>query len=271
MRRICKSYLVFTGFGYRLAVFGLIPLFLLGIQVLVVFRGGDGSIPLLLALAGMEAAADSWFLGGIQSKEAEKMDFLKTSAKGMQVLQNALTMDLLRRFFSLAGMLLLCSGIAWLGGGRAAAAVPFWKYVFPLLFGYVLSVLATWSGRFCSTFWVNMVISYLVLILGLVGTILVMRMPVRAVVLLNLTLAALGILCSALTVRTAMNKVEGSCFDRRERWFHGGTEGEIMDKKTKMLVIGIGITLFVFGVIFAWYAGTRIGADVGEFMYNVHH
>lgn len=214
MRRICKSYLVFTGFWYRLAVFGVIPLFLLGIQVLIVFRGGDGSIPLLLALAGMEAAADSWFLGGIQSKGAEKMDFLKTSAKGMRVLQNALTMDLLRRFTSLTAMLLLCSGIAWLCGGRAAAAaMPFWKYVFPLLFSYLLSVLATWSGRFCSTFWVNMVISYLVLILGLVGTILVVRMPVRAAVLLDLTLAALGILCSALTVRTAMNKVEGSCFD----------------------------------------------------------
>lgn len=44
-----------------------------------------------------------------------------------------------------------------------------------------------------------------------------------------------------------------------------------MDKKTKNIVIGVGILLFVFLVIFAAYAGTRIGADIGEFIYNIKH
>ncbi|MDE7234317.1 MAG: hypothetical protein K2N29_04575, partial [Ruminiclostridium sp.] len=42
-------------------------------------------------------------------------------------------------------------------------------------------------------------------------------------------------------------------------------------KKTKNLMIGAGILLFIFCVIFAMAAGTRIGADIGEFIYNIQH
>lgn len=44
-----------------------------------------------------------------------------------------------------------------------------------------------------------------------------------------------------------------------------------MNKKTKGSVIGVIILLFVFLVIFAMFAGTRVGADSGEFIYNVTH
>ncbi len=44
-----------------------------------------------------------------------------------------------------------------------------------------------------------------------------------------------------------------------------------MDKKTKRIFIGIGIVLFMFGVIFSAHAGTTIGADIGEFIYNITH
>ena len=46
---------------------------------------------------------------------------------------------------------------------------------------------------------------------------------------------------------------------------------ETMDKKTKNIVICVCIVLFVFLAIFAAYAGTRIGADIGEFIYNIKH
>ena len=46
---------------------------------------------------------------------------------------------------------------------------------------------------------------------------------------------------------------------------------ENMDKKTKNIVIGVCIVLFIFLAIFAAYAGTRIGADIGEFIYNIKH
>lgn len=42
-------------------------------------------------------------------------------------------------------------------------------------------------------------------------------------------------------------------------------------KKTKNLMIGAGILLFIFFIIFAMAAGTRIGTDIGEFIYNIKH
>lgn len=44
-----------------------------------------------------------------------------------------------------------------------------------------------------------------------------------------------------------------------------------MDKKTKHIIIGAGIVLFVFCVLFSAYAGTTVGADIGEFIYNITH
>ncbi|MBD5129958.1 MAG: hypothetical protein HDT43_08545 [Ruminococcaceae bacterium] len=43
------------------------------------------------------------------------------------------------------------------------------------------------------------------------------------------------------------------------------------DKKTKGLVIGVCIAALVVCVIFSAYAGTRVGTDIGEFIYNVNH
>lgn len=219
MRRICKSYLVFTGFGYRLVLFWLVPLLLLGIQAAAVFLGGNLSIILPLVMAGIETMADSWFLGGIQSKDAAKMDFLKTSAEGMRVLKTALIMDFLRRFVSMAVVLLLCCGIARLGGGKASAIPPVWKYtflLFPLLFGYTFSVLATLVGRFSGFFWINMLLAYPIPILGAISMYLIQSESVfmDMAALFDIALAALGILLVVLAVRTAMKKVEESYYDR---------------------------------------------------------
>lgn len=218
MRRICKSYLVFTGFGYRLVIFWLVPLLLLGIQTAAVFQGKNLSIILPLLMASIEVMADSWFLGGIQSKNAEKMDFLKTSTEGMRVLKTALIMDFLRRFVSMAVVLLLCCGIARLGGGKASAIPPVLKnglLVFPMLFGYTFSVLATLVGRFSGFFWMNMLVAYPIPILGSVSmSILLDPLYMDLAALFDIALAALGIVLVVLAVRTAMKKVEGSYYDR---------------------------------------------------------
>ena len=42
-------------------------------------------------------------------------------------------------------------------------------------------------------------------------------------------------------------------------------------KKTKNLMLGAGILLFILLIIFSMAAGTRIGADIGEFIYNIQH
>lgn len=214
MGRIFKSYLVFTGFVYRLVVFWLVPLLLLGIQAAAVFLGRNLSVILPLVMASIETMADSWFLGGIQSKDAAKMDFLKTSAEGMRIMKTALIMDFLRRFVSMTAVFLLCCGIARLGGGKAPAIPSVYKnalLVFPLLFGYAFSVLATLVGRFSSFFWINILLAYPIPILGAVCMYLIRLNPVymNMAALCDIALAAFGILFVVLAVRTAMKKVEG--------------------------------------------------------------
>lgn len=44
-----------------------------------------------------------------------------------------------------------------------------------------------------------------------------------------------------------------------------------MGKENKRLIIGVCIILFILLIIFAIYAGTRIGADIGEFIYNIRN
>lgn len=42
-----------------------------------------------------------------------------------------------------------------------------------------------------------------------------------------------------------------------------------MDKKQKNSIIGVCVILFVSFMIFTMYAGTRVGSDLGEFIYNI--
>lgn len=44
-----------------------------------------------------------------------------------------------------------------------------------------------------------------------------------------------------------------------------------MDKNQKSYIIRIGVIIFVCFIIFSIYAGTRVGADIGEFIYNIRH
>lgn len=43
------------------------------------------------------------------------------------------------------------------------------------------------------------------------------------------------------------------------------------DKKTKGILICTGIAIFILGIIFSIHAGTDVGADIGEFIYNITH
>lgn len=43
------------------------------------------------------------------------------------------------------------------------------------------------------------------------------------------------------------------------------------DKKNKAIIIAAGIAVFILGIIFSMYAGADIGADIGEFIYNITH
>lgn len=96
-----KGYLVFTSFAYRIVMYLLMPAALVAIVVWAGTNIGDVSVPLVLMLLPLaEIISDSWLFGGLQARDSEKIDYLKTSGRGMAVMRNALGLDLFRKFLT---------------------------------------------------------------------------------------------------------------------------------------------------------------------------
>lgn len=225
MNQKMKSFKVFTGLGYRILLFAVLPLVLLGLQLFisVVFQGTG--IPLFAAtLVIVEIMADNWFLGGIQEKNAIKIDYLKTSVRGMKVMKNVLIMDVARRFLSCAGILGLCQAIAQAAAQAAARGISvsderriaFLPLCMTLFTVYFLSALGVFIARFFSYLWVNLLCGYIGWITGLIACLTWISLPLpglmAAGILCGLVVLSVGI--SVLMVKIAMMKVEGSYYDK---------------------------------------------------------
>lgn len=216
MKQRIRSYLVFTSLWYKVIVFVILPVVLLGMQILstIVFQGTaiHLSVPVLIMA---EIMADSWFLGGIQEKGSEKIDYLKTSPRGMKVMKSVLVMDLVRRLLFHGGIL----GVSWLimrllgTTAMAAKLAGFGELLLAVALTYTLSALGIFITRFTSYIWVNMLCGYVGAIAGLIILLVCALMPVPAA-LPDIALAVLGVGISVLTVKIAMLKVEGSYYDK---------------------------------------------------------
>lgn len=218
MKQIIKSYLVFASFLYKILLLLVLPVVLLGIQVFASAALQGTTIPLsIFMLILVEVPGDILVLGGIQEKNSEKMDYLKTSPRGMKVMKNVLVMDLVRRFlacviiFALSRLIMSAFGAApeaekLAGPGALLLAV---------LLSYTLAVLGIFISRFCSLLWINLLCSYIGAIAGIIlffigaGNYFPLLLP-----MMNAALGILAVGLSILTVKIAMMKVEGSYYDR---------------------------------------------------------
>lgn len=94
-----KSYFVFASIPYRVLWLILIPLLLLGLEVLL---GKTGIYLMSSAAMGYilisEVLSDYFFMGGICADKAGSMKCFHTSVKGRELLRNVLCVDLARRF-----------------------------------------------------------------------------------------------------------------------------------------------------------------------------
>lgn len=218
LRRKIKSYFVFTAFCYRLVIFVILPLVMLAFSSLLSMLMGEKSyfvtlflVPLFLII--IEIAADNWMFGGIQAKGAEKMDFLRTSKRGMGMMEDALTLDLIRRLFSMAGITLLSFlAEALLMGGTAAEGFKMTPVLLSILFFcYDISVLGTLIARFATDIWINFLVGYAGFFVGLLG-IMAARLTEWGAAP-AIVFAALAVPLNILTVKTAMKKVRGGYYD----------------------------------------------------------
>lgn len=212
MKKKIKGYLVFTPLIYRLLIYALLPLLLAVLQFIFLKVMGGSAVPIIvMLLIFAEIMADNWFLGGIQEKNAEKIDYLKTSSRGMEVMENALVMDLVRRFLSAAVIFGVCNLLGRLLGGEEdfqSGGV----LLFSILVSYSLSVLGTLIARFGSYCWITYIVGYFAAAVGLLFCIFLTYGA--SIMLFNTIFAVLAIIVSILAVKIAMKRVEGGYYDK---------------------------------------------------------
>ena len=217
MKHMIRSYLIFTSFWYRVILFAVLPVLLLGLQAVVAVRTGGTCIPVFVPIViGAEVLADYLFLGGIQEKGSEKLDYLKTSPRGMRVMRSVLIVDQVRRIIYCALLFGLAQGMSLLLGLRESVAelmnLP--TFVFAVLLTYDLSLLGIFVSRFSSLLWLNLLCAYVGMVIGIVVFLAVgMGAPVLAAPLC-IALGIFGIGFSVLGVKIPMLKVEGSYYDK---------------------------------------------------------
>lgn len=206
MRRRIKSYLIFTTPVYRWVIYLGLPLLLVGMEWFT------GVTIVLGMLIFVEIASDNWFLGGIQERNAEKLDYLKTSYRGMQVIRSALVLDLVRRFAETAAVFGTCCLLESIRGAENLFFLA--GELFPLtLTVYGMSVLGILFTRFFSYMAYNFVGGYLASMAGIVCYVLKLAgiLPVGGYYAAFLVI---GAAVSILIVRVASKKVEGGYYDR---------------------------------------------------------
>lgn len=109
----------------------------------------------------IEIMLDTYMFLGIAAKGNDSLEYFKTSAKGLSVLQKALVMDAVRRFFSIA---LILAGIFLLDkvyGGEDGSFL-FLQYLLCVFILFLLPELGFLFTRFSSNVIINLAVVYLV-------------------------------------------------------------------------------------------------------------
>lgn len=220
MKSGIKSYLVFTSLWYRLVVYLLIPVALIGLGLWFEGQMGGGGMGVIIVAALLpvvEIVSDNWLFGGLQTRDSMQLEYLKTSGRGMEVLRNALRMDLARKFLSaLAVVLLTRLAGGWIVEGGIFAAAGSAPYTAVLLYfvlvAYFAATLGTFLSRFSGMLWINLLIAYGALFM--VAFSIALLNLAEYMLLIDIICVAFGIAISIVAVEVAMKRVERSYYDQ---------------------------------------------------------
>lgn len=220
MKNRIKGYLVFTSLMYRVLVYFIVPVFMAGI---VFVCGGtlEGAIPIVVSvfLSAAEIVCDNWLFGGIQAKDAERLDYLKISQKGRGIMKNALCMDIARKLLTAIIVIGICYVVPlWPRGGSgyvtlwaAGTTEAIWAtYIHAVAISWFGSLLGAFIARYGSTVWMNAMVGYGVMLLE-TGLWYILGMG-KNLWAYSLLYVILGIVLGVLTVKMAMKRMEdGYC------------------------------------------------------------
>lgn len=230
MKKGIKSYLAFTSGAYRLILFVLVPLAVIGLNMgLAVYTRqthlsgagsskdiqGEMNVIMFMAASLMmfaEVLLDNMAFGGIAVKRSQSLDYMKASPKGRQLMRRALRTDLVRMLLESIVVLIL-SRVAWWVIGEIAG---FWRKQDIVLMlalvacQYFVTVTALIVTRHYDMWGVNMLAVYLgfFVLLALVILSWMNSFAILAV------MTALSVAVSIFSQWKIMRRVEAGFYDK---------------------------------------------------------
>lgn len=212
MKRI-KAYLLFTSWRYKLGIFLGLPLAALAGGMFWGHWGVVSGFGFLMA-AGIifaEVMSDQRVFNGIHSKRGYKLDFLKTSPLGENILFYGLVGDLVRRLLTAA----VCIGIAW--AVKVPAVESGWAGCLGMALAiYIAEALGIFISRFTRSVILCLYTAYGGILAGLGLFSLIGTLSAAGLWVMDGLLAVAAALLSLLVVRTGMKKWRRTFSDMQE-------------------------------------------------------
>lgn len=214
MKKKIQSYFVLTTAGYRIIIFLLIPLVLL-LSTFILERMQNSYIGVLVILAGycnFEILADIGPFGGLLSKEIGLPEYCCTSKRGMWLITNALTTNMLRQMITEIVLVLA----AWIGYSITAERMIWnendWILVIgEILLTFIVIQLGSMIARFFGGLYIQLIIAMLATLMLVLATILVQIGQAPMLVLLCILL---GMICKG-SIAFVKKRGELSYYDER--------------------------------------------------------
>lgn len=214
MRKLLKSYIAFTGAGYRIIFLVVLPLALLVFSgfVLAGEQEPNGLYPenwLWCYMIGFEIMNDYWLFGGICSREGSGMEYLKTSVGGTAVLRKGIIGDLLRRFVYIMGFGIFCYAFT---GAAQDIVTAMLAYIVVVAFLNLTRHVMAWQIQLLADVGAAILFWLLALMCWLPATI---RQDAAAVLVSELVVCGvLALVTSAVTVWHMTYCVKGSYYEK---------------------------------------------------------
>lgn len=210
MKERMKSYLVFSGFGYKLLVFMIVPvlLILLGTLVSILFDF-PGYLLAIYLLPAIEIALDAFVFEGISSKAMIHLEYLKTSKRGITLMKNALQGGMIRILVTNA-IILAANYLLYHGRcGDIWNVKRFVTLLWFMVFMYVIIMGMIVIARCFASTQVNCYLGAASIILELFSVILMKNLMASFVALL-----IVAVMISIFSVKIVEKRIKESYYDK---------------------------------------------------------
>lgn len=207
MIKMIRSYLAFTSKPYRVVLFLLAPVVVIGLQMLL---GSEWIYMEIMLLLYIETVADHFVFGGIAAKNMGFPEYIKASCHGREVFKMALAGNMVRQLAESAAVLGITLGIFWMRTGETMSIEESIRCLTWLFLGCLIVTLTTTVARFFEAVHANLLLATIGIIVYALGLWLVMNGAESLVILFGV----LTVIAEGISIRIITKRVEESYYDR---------------------------------------------------------